>query len=732
TATWNTNYAGSKILYVNAKDSSGKVVTKTMNYEIKEKSTGLTISSFIADKQSPQVVGTEVALTAKATGSGTLQYRFIVEDERGNYSIIKNYSTSNIAIWNANYVGSKILYVDVKDSAGKVVRKSMNYIVNEKNQEVEEEKVPKVIYEGNIQTYGWMNKVSDGEICGIIGKSLRLEGYKLSLDTTEDLSIEYRSHVQDMGWQDYVKDGELSGTENKSRRLEAISIKLSGSAANKYDVYYRVHCSYIGWLDWAKNGEDAGSTGQGIKVEAMQVVVLPKGQKAPGSTKNHFLSTPSVSYTVKLNNENYGTSVKDGAIAGTTGQSKQIEGIKINLDNMSMMSGSINYQGHIQNVGWGDTVSNGTTLGVYGNRLEAIKIWLSGSISIYYDVYYRVHCQNLGWLDWAKNGEKAGSEGYSYRAEAIEIKLYRKDFGPETIQFNSFKKKTKNPLISHLDSPKKYSSYKDNLVISGWALSDSGIKQMDVYIDDKFYKGIDTGILRDDVYKVYPDYDDKNSGYSLTIPMSELGLGYHDVKVYAISYDDKVTCDESYFYNNMNKNWRGTYNYDSLEDWRKTILERAFSLRGLVYDFGGNYDNINKPTNFWYNGPASNHFVNADDPNIPWDIKSAYVNGWGFDCAGFAEFCYMKKVNRIGHTTWDIVGSGRFKQISASKAKPGDLFFIKSLGHVGIFLRTLDNDYFEFIDCNQTWENDEIGAKRGRVEVRRGRKIEDCLFYTLK
>ncbi|MDY4079291.1 MAG: hypothetical protein SOY42_11000, partial [Clostridium sp.] len=441
TATWNTNYAGSKILYVNAKDSSGKVVTKTMNYEIKEKSTGLTISSFTADKQSPQVVGTEVALTAKATGSGTLQYRFIVGDGRGNYSIIKNYSTSNTTIWNANYVGSKILYVDVKDSTGKVVRKSMNYTINEKNQENVEEKVPKAVYEGYVETYGWMNKVSDGEICGTTGESLRLEGYKLSLDTTEDLSIEYRSHVQNVGWQDYVKDGELSGTENKSRRLEAISIKLSGSAANKYDVYYRVHCSYIGWLDWAKNGEDAGSTGQAIKVEAMQVVILPKGQKAPGSTENHFLSTPSVSYTVKLNNENYGTSVKDGAIAGITGQNKQIEGIKINLDNMSMMSGSINYQGHIQYVGWGDTVSNGTALGVDGNRLEGIRIWLSESISVYYDVYYRVYCQDLGWLGWAKNGESAGSEGYSYRAEAIEIKLYRKDFGPETNEDESFKKK---------------------------------------------------------------------------------------------------------------------------------------------------------------------------------------------------------------------------------------------------------------------------------------------------
>ena len=429
-------------IYAN-KNSYAESYAKENSIPFKELTTeNLNIESFIANKQSPQVSGTEITLTVKATGSGTLKYKFLVKDNKtGSWALLRDYGTSNTYVWKTKAIGDKTLYVDVKDESGNVIRKSMNYTVNEKNQEPVEVNVPKAVYEGYVESYGWMDKVSDGETSGTTGKSLRLEGYKLYLDTTEDLSIEYRSHVQGIGWQDYVKDGNLSGTENQSKRLEAISIKLSGSDANKYDVYYRVHCSYIGWLDWAKNGEDAGSTGQGIKVEAMQVVVLPKGQKTPGSTENHFLSTPSVSYTVKIHNENFGTTVNDGAMAGTTGQSKQIEGIKINLNNMSMMSGSINYQGHIQNVGWGDTVSNGTELGVNGNRLEAIRIWLSESISVYYDVYYRVHCQSFGWLDWAKNGESAGTEGYSYRIEAIEIKLCRKDMGPATSEDNSFKKK---------------------------------------------------------------------------------------------------------------------------------------------------------------------------------------------------------------------------------------------------------------------------------------------------
>ena len=424
--------AGTYDIWVGAKDSTGKIVRKNISYTFKKTPK---ISSFKADKISPQEIGTSVKLTAEVSETtGTVQYKFYRYLNK-KYATIKDWSTTNNVTIKPSIAGTYDIWVGIKDSTGKIVRKNTSFTFNAKKEN------PHIKLQANVEAIGWQGVVTNNEIGGTTGKSLRLEGYKLSLDTTEDLSIEYRSHVENIGWQDYVKDGELSGTENQSRRLEAISIKLSGSDANKYDVYYRVHCSYIGWLDWAKNGEDAGSTGQAIKVEAMQVVILPKGQKAPGSTENHFLSTPSVSYTVKLHNGNFGTTVKDGAMAGITGQGKQIEGIKINLNDMSLMSGSINYQGHIQYVGWGDTVSNGTALGVDGNRLEGIRIWLSESISVYYDVYYRVYCQNLGWLGWAKNGENAGSEGYSYRAEAIEIKLYRKDFGPETNEDESFKKK---------------------------------------------------------------------------------------------------------------------------------------------------------------------------------------------------------------------------------------------------------------------------------------------------
>ena len=34
--------------------------------------------------------------------------------------------------------------------------------------------------------------------------------------------------------------------------------------------------------------------------------------------------------------------------------------------------------------------------------------------------------KEFGWLGWAKNGESAGTAGYSYRLEAIEVKMVEK------------------------------------------------------------------------------------------------------------------------------------------------------------------------------------------------------------------------------------------------------------------------------------------------------------------
>ena len=131
TYTWKTGKAGNKTIYVDVKDSNGKVTRASMSYTIKAEAKPPVVSSFTADKKSPQASGTQIKLTAKATGNGTLQYKFLIKDAAGNWSVLRDYGTSNTYTWKAGKAGNKTIYVDVKDSNGKVTRASMSYKVEE-------------------------------------------------------------------------------------------------------------------------------------------------------------------------------------------------------------------------------------------------------------------------------------------------------------------------------------------------------------------------------------------------------------------------------------------------------------------------------------------------------------------------------------------------------------------------------------------------------------------------
>lgn len=114
--------------------------------------------------------------------------------------------------------------------------------------------------------------------------------------------------------------------------------------------------------------------------------------------------------------------------AGTTGQAKRIEALKITLNDASGNS-MIKYRTHVANVGWQNWKASGQIAGTTGKSLaiEAIQIVLNEPYASQYDVMYRMHVSNKGWLEWAKNGETAGSTGISLQAEAIQIKVVDKN-----------------------------------------------------------------------------------------------------------------------------------------------------------------------------------------------------------------------------------------------------------------------------------------------------------------
>ena len=288
-----------------------------------------------------------------------------------------------------------------------------------------------VSYKTHVQTFGWQDWAANGASSGTTGLAKRLEAIQIKTSAPASQGgIRYRTHVQTYGWLDWVSNGASSGTTGEAKRLEAIQIELTGALATQYDVYYRVHAQTFGWLDWACNGASAGSAGYAKRLEAIQIVLVPKGGKAPGSTAAPYKELPpAVSYQSYLSGA-WQNSVLDNAVSGTVGQAKQIEGIKISLQDkaVSFAGSSIQYRTYLQTYAWQDWTSNGGTSGKPGSgkRVEAVQIKLTGSIASSYDVYYRVHSQTFGWLDWACNGQSAGSAGYAKRIEAIQIVLVKK------------------------------------------------------------------------------------------------------------------------------------------------------------------------------------------------------------------------------------------------------------------------------------------------------------------
>ena len=312
-----------------------------------------------------------------------------------------------------------------------------------------------VSYSTHIQSYGWNKSAAkNGAVAGTTGKAKRLEAIKISVEGNEDLGIQYTTHCQGYGWLNWSSNGEISGTTGEAKRLEAIKIQLTGAGRDKYDVYYRVHAQGYGWMNWAKNGEAAGTAGLAKRLEAIQVVVVKKGESVPdkfegvtASEKKAYMASAAataatvegsdrahVQYRSHLQTYGWQNWKNDGDISGTTGKTKRLESLKLELKNKDY-TGGICYNAHVQTIGWQADPNKSATwkkdgefCGTTGNakRLEAIQIELYGEMAEHYDIYYRVHSQTYGWMKWAKNGEMAGTTGQHKRIEGIQVVLVKK------------------------------------------------------------------------------------------------------------------------------------------------------------------------------------------------------------------------------------------------------------------------------------------------------------------
>ena len=152
--------------------------------------------------------------------------------------------------------------------------------------------------------------------CGCVIRSDR--GYRDdqpgSHGPSHDLSISYQGHFSGIGWVEWVRDGMICGGEG-GPNMEAIRIAIS-----RFRIEYQAHVAGYGWMNVVFNGETAGTTGQFKSLQAIKIWLVD----APPNLR--------IIYRTFVQGLGWSRWVSNGAVAGATGERRSIQAIQIRLE----------------------------------------------------------------------------------------------------------------------------------------------------------------------------------------------------------------------------------------------------------------------------------------------------------------------------------------------------------------------------------------------------------------
>ncbi|MEF2847742.1 MAG: GH25 family lysozyme, partial [Collinsella sp.] len=223
-----------------------------------------------------------------------------------------------------------------------------------------------------------------------------LGGHHPSLPVYYDLEDSYI--LQDP---DFSKDKLTQIAQAFCNRMEAVGFKsgiyanlnwlnnyLNSPSLSGYDHWvaqYNWRCDYAGsysFWQYSSSGNVPGVNGR-----------CDMNYCFNGSLLNVDDSKMHIQYEAHVSNIGWMNSKRDGSTAGTTGQSKSVEDLKVSILN-PVEDGSVQINANVSGIGWQgwDTpsASEGGTTG-QGRAVEAVRLRLTGSLAKDYDVYYRVH-----------------------------------------------------------------------------------------------------------------------------------------------------------------------------------------------------------------------------------------------------------------------------------------------------------------------------------------------------
>ncbi|MBC3887392.1 hypothetical protein GH810_03595 [Acetobacterium paludosum] len=178
-----------------------------------------------------------------------------------------------------------------------------------------------------------MKKIS-ASLFTIIMMLLMVGSSNVFANDASAMGVEYRAHIQDVG--DYPTDGtwvqgsDQIGTPGLSRRIEGVSIKLTGDIPAGAKIVYNLHIQDYGWIcdvndpsTWQEGPNFAGTTHQCKRIEAIQIKLL--------DASNHQLAGYSVQYSGHVQDVGDVAMVADGSKLGTEGASQRLECLSVGI-----------------------------------------------------------------------------------------------------------------------------------------------------------------------------------------------------------------------------------------------------------------------------------------------------------------------------------------------------------------------------------------------------------------
>lgn len=121
TFTWKAKSAGKRTFYIDVKDSTGKVVRSSAITVVTEKAATLSVSA----SATASVVSKGDNVTIKGVadgGTAPYTYSFVVNNKENGKWYRYQFSNADSLIWKASGTGTRLFYVEAKDSKGNVIR----------------------------------------------------------------------------------------------------------------------------------------------------------------------------------------------------------------------------------------------------------------------------------------------------------------------------------------------------------------------------------------------------------------------------------------------------------------------------------------------------------------------------------------------------------------------------------------------------------------------------------